>query len=92
MHRLESFLAGMITAGFLVAGLFFARFCSRTRDPLFASFAVSFWLLALDQCLLMLKGIPHEEQPWMYLLRAVAFTLIAAAIVRKNAGRRTDRR
>jgi len=89
MRHLETFLAGMITAGFLIAGLFFARFWVRTRDPLFASFAFAFWMLALNQCLLMLTGISHEEQTWTYLLRAVAFTVIAAAIVRKNAGPRS---
>ncbi|HUB10811.1 MAG TPA: DUF5985 family protein [Acetobacteraceae bacterium] len=92
MQPIETFVAGMITAGFFIAGLFFARFWSRTRDPLFASFAGAFWLLAINKSLLMLTGISHEERTWTYVLRAVAFTLIAAAIVRKNAGRRPERR
>jgi len=91
MHHIETFLAGMITAGFLIAGLFFARFWARTRDPLFASFAIAFWLLALNQFLLMATGISHEEKTQTFLLRAVAFTLIAAAIIHKNARPRSGR-
>ena len=88
MLRIETFLAGMVTAGFFFAGLFFARFWTRTRDPLFAAFSLAFWLLALNQTLLMLAGIPHGEQTWTYLLRLAAFVLILVAVVRKNAGRR----
>lgn len=80
------FFYGMITAGFLIAGLFFAKFWRRSRDPLFAIFALAFWLLALNQGLLML--VPREEQSWIYLLRLAAFALIAVAIVRKNAAAR----
>ena len=42
------FLAGMVTAGFLAGGLFFARFWVRSRDCLFLAFAAAFWLLALN--------------------------------------------
>jgi Family of unknown function (DUF5985) len=86
---LAAFLAGIITAGFLLAGLFFARFWSRSRDPLFAAFSAAFWLLALNQGLLILDGIPREEQSWVYLLRLAAFSLIAVAVIHKNARRRS---
>jgi hypothetical protein len=85
------FASGMITAGELVAGLFFLKFWSRSGDSLFISFAVAFWLLALNQFLLALGGVPREERSWIYLLRLAAFVLIAVAIVLKNANRRTDR-
>ncbi len=39
-------LYGMITMGFLIAALFFVRFWRRTADPLFATFALAFVLLA----------------------------------------------
>jgi hypothetical protein len=87
---MAAFLSGMVTAGFLLAGLFFARFWSRSRDPLFAAFSAAFWLLALNQCLLVLAAIPREEQSWTYLLRLAAFTLIAIAIIYKNARPRSD--
>ena len=85
------FVSGVITAGDLVAGLFFLKFWARSRDVLFVAFAVAFWLLALNQFLLAVGNIPREEQSWVYLLRLSAFILIAVAIVQKNSGRRSDR-
>jgi len=78
------YASGMITMGYLIAGLFFLRFWSRTRDDLFAAFALAFWLLALNQALTTLSGVPREEQSWIYLLRLAGFSLIIVAIVRKN--------
>jgi Family of unknown function (DUF5985) len=79
------FLSGMVTAGFLAAGLFFARFWSHSRDVLFLAFTAAFWLLALNEALIAMALEPHSGQSWFYLLRVAAFLLIAAAIVRKNA-------
>jgi hypothetical protein len=76
----------MATAMFLAAGLFFARFWSRCRDLLFLAFTAAFWLLALNEALIVL--VPEStsgEQIWFFLLRVVAFLLITAAIIRKNA-------
>jgi hypothetical protein len=80
------FLAGAVSAGFLVAGLFFLRFWRRSGDGLFAAFAVAFWLLGLNQALLTFSSVPAEERTWLFLLRLGAFVLILAAIWRKNAG------
>ena len=80
------FLAGMVSAGFLAGGLFFARFWVRSRDSLFLAFTAAFWLLALNQTLVALVPEPEDKQTWFYLLRVAAFLLIAVAIVRKNAG------
>lgn len=80
------FLSGAVSAGFLVAGLFFLRFWRRSRDGLFAAFAIAFWLLGLNQALLTFSSIPAEERTWLFLLRLAAFVLILAAIWRKNAG------
>jgi hypothetical protein len=85
---LNVFLAGLITAGYLVAGLFFIRFWARSRDPLFAIFAAAFGLLALSQAVVGLSALPREEQSWAYLPRFAAFVLIAIAILHKNAARR----
>jgi hypothetical protein len=79
-----SFLSGAITMGFLVAGLLFLRFWRRTREPLFASFAVAFWLLGLAQALLALSGIPDEERSLLYLVRLMAFVIIFASVWRAN--------
>jgi hypothetical protein len=81
---LFQFLSGALTMGFLVAGLFFLRFWTRTRDGLFLAFALAFWLLGLTQAILALGGIPVEERSWVYLIRASAFLLILVSIFMKN--------
>lgn len=80
------FLSGAVSAGFLIAGLFFLRFWKKSHDGLFAAFAIAFWLLGLTQGLLTFSSVPAEERTWLFLLRLAAFVLILAAIWRKNAG------
>lgn len=84
---METFFGGMITGGHLIAGLFFLKFWKRSQDALFAAFALAFWLLALNQFLLVVMKVSSEEQSWIYLLRLAAFVLIAVAIVHKNTRR-----
>jgi hypothetical protein len=81
---LIDFLSGCVTMGFFTCALFFLRFWSRTRDPLFLSFAVAFCLLGVAQALLSLTGIPAEERSYLYLIRLTAFLLIIVAIWHKN--------
>lgn len=85
---LLDFLAGAVTFGFAIAALFFLRFWTRTRDPLFAAFAAAFSLLGLCQGLLALAGAETEERSWVYLLRLAAFAIILVAIAGKNRPRR----
>jgi membrane protein DedA with SNARE-associated domain len=80
----SQFISGLITMGFLVAGLLFLRFWKRTRDLLFGAFAAAFCLLAVNQALVALIDIPREERSWIYLLRVAAFALIIIAVVWKN--------
>lgn len=82
------FFSGMIAMGFAVCAVFFLRFWRRTRDSLFLVFSIAFLLLALNQALTSLLGLPLEERSWLYLLRLAAFLIIIAAIVRKNIGKR----
>jgi hypothetical protein len=84
---LYDFLSGIVTGGFLVAGLFFLSFWKRTRNGLFLAFALAFWLLGLAQAILALGNMPVEERSWIFLIRLAAFTLILIAIVRANSGR-----
>lgn len=84
MGHLSTFVAGVIASGYLVAGVYFLKFWHRTRDALFLAFSVAFTLLALNQFLLAASNIPREEQSWIFVLRLVAFVLIALAIVYKN--------
>jgi hypothetical protein len=79
------FVAGTVTMGFAVAGLFFLRFWRRTTDGLFLAFAAAFWLLALSQALLVLFPSTIEDRSWIYVIRLLAFSTIIVAIFRKNA-------
>jgi hypothetical protein len=81
------FFSGMIAMGFAVCAVFFLRFWRRTRDSLFLVFSIAFLLLALNQALTTLLGLPLEERSWLYLLRLAAFLIIIGAIVRKNIGK-----
>jgi hypothetical protein len=82
------FFSGIITMGFVVCVVFFLRFWRRTHDSLFLVFSIAFLLLALNQALTTLLGLPLEERSWLYLLRLAAFLIIIGAIVRKNIGKR----
>ena len=82
----NTYLSGMVTAGFMACGLFFARFWWRSRDLLFLAFAAAFWLLALNTALVVVVTGSDENKSWFYLLRVAAYVLIAIAVIRKNAG------
>ena len=84
------FLSGLVTAGYLVAGLFFLKFWARTRDLLFAIFAIAFWMLALDELLLAALALPPAQRGWTFLVRLAAFSLLTVAIAYKNAAARRD--
>lgn len=86
MGDLTLFLSGMATMGFLVATMFFWRFWLHTHDRLFIAFSIAFLLLALNQGLTALSGVPAEERSWLYLLRLAGFGLLIGAIVVKNFG------
>lgn len=84
----HEFLLGLIVMGCLIAGLFFLRFWRKTRDRLFAIFALAFWLLALNWTLLVMTS-RDEARPALYAIRLLAFVLILIGIADKNrAGRR----
>jgi len=81
------FLYGAITLGFIGVGLFFFKFWRATHDFLFAAFAGSSWLLAINQALLAIDALPEEERTWVYLLRLAAFVLLGVAVLVKNLKR-----
>lgn len=81
-------MAGLTTMGYCVAGVFFLRFWTRTRDALFGTFTAAFWLLAGEQVLLAWTDLPREEQSFVYLLRLAAFLLIIAGVLIKNRSAR----
>ncbi|MES2963980.1 MAG: DUF5985 family protein [Bdellovibrionota bacterium] len=82
------FLSGAIMMGFTIAGLFFLRFYVRTRDSLFAIFAIAFALLSIERWMLFLTHYRQDESNAMiYLIRAFAFLLITFGVVQKNRGK-----
>ena len=81
------FVAGAMTAGYALAGLFFLRFWVRTKDGLFAAFAIAFWLMGLNQAVAGFSRHAHIEDSAAYLLRLAAFVLIIIAVLSKNSRR-----
>lgn len=81
-------IGGMLAAAYAVIALFFLKFWRRTGDRLFAFFAVSFFLLAVQRVALGLMREWGERSVPLYGLRLLAFLLIIAAIVDKNRGSR----
>ena len=77
-------VSGMLVAGYVVAALFFLRFWTQSRDRLFAMFAAAFGLLAIQRLALTVSGAPIEDQTMFYVLRLLAFGIIAFAILDKN--------
>jgi hypothetical protein len=87
MTTIAALIAGALTAGYAVAGLFFAKFWARTRDRLFAIFALAFWLLAIQRIAIVFSDRWLEDTTPIYVLRLVAFLLILIAIIDKNRQR-----
>lgn len=85
-----AFMGGALTTGYSIAGLFFLKFWARTRDVLFLVFAAAFVMMAINQAIPVLLGIPQEEQSPAYLFRLAGFVLIIAAVLVKNAGGRRE--
>lgn len=81
---MTSFLSGMITAGFLVAALFFFRFWRRTGDSLFATFGISFLLFAISQSVSVSFDFLHDDKTVVFVMRLAGFALLLVAIARKN--------
>lgn len=81
---MRQLLLGASAMGEVIAGLFFLRFYSRTRDSLFALFGAAFLLLAAQAVAIAIAPPDAEMRGLLYLPRLVAFGLIIAAIVGKN--------
>lgn len=84
---IEPFLVGVIATASATAGLFFLRFWRDTRDSFFLAFAASFMVEGLNRMAVLFLPRPNAGNPWIYLVRLLAFLLILFAILRKNYGR-----
>jgi len=81
-----SFVNGAVAMACLIAGVLFLDYWRDSRDRLFVFFAVAFWVFAFNWILIAAIDPPTEHRHWFYLLRLVAFALIAVGIVDKNRG------
>jgi len=80
-----SFITGALTTGYLLLALFFLKFWRRTNDRFFLYFSCAFFLMGAGEGAFALTGGNSENtDPFIYLLRLLAFVLIIVAIVRKN--------
>ncbi len=86
-------MCGLMSALCFVAAVLFLRAYRRTRDRLFAIFAIAFPILGLSQLYLGIFNQPEVDYPPAYIPRLLTFALILIAIVDKNRGvrRRTLR-
>jgi hypothetical protein len=78
------FVLGATACGFFVSALFFLRFYRDTRDSLFVYFAVAFAIEAVNRGLYAASPTLNEGVPTLYVVRAVAYSLILIGIYRKN--------
>jgi uncharacterized membrane protein HdeD (DUF308 family) len=81
---MNQLLLGGIIVAFLIAGTFFLKYWSRTRDRFFLFFAASFWVEGVNRAALGLAVNPDENQPLFYIIRLLSFVLILIAIIDKN--------
>ena len=82
--RLVPFVLGAIAMASLAVALFFVRFYRETRDPLFLFFAAAFGVEAINRTVLAFQATPNEASPYLYIMRAFAYSLILIGIYRKN--------
>lgn len=82
--QLAGFVSGLLAAGYLTIGLFFARFYRKTRDRLFLLFAIAFSVLFLQRVATVVTAEWIENTTWLFGLRLLAFVIILVAIIDKN--------
>lgn len=78
---MNDFLHGAVAMAAFTVGLFFLRYWRTTRDPLFISFSIAFWLLTANWTI---PTFAPELAPHAHLLRFLGFGLIAYAVFAKN--------
>lgn len=81
---MNGLVSGALAACYVVAGLFFLRFWTTSRDRLFVLFSLAFGVLAAQRVALTLTRGSMEDQTIFYLLRLAAYVIILIAILDKN--------
>jgi hypothetical protein len=85
----NDFMWGALAMASWVAGLLFLRYYRDTRDRLFRTFGLAFWVLSLNWILLAVLDPPNETRHYFYVVRLIAFLLIIWAVFDKNRERNT---
>lgn len=78
------FIRGAVAMGFLVAAGYFFRFWRETRDRLFLLFAAAFVLISANNVLQTVMNETVRNNILPYVIRLLAFLIIATAIIDKN--------
>jgi hypothetical protein len=81
---MTDFLQGATAMGSFAIAVFFIRYWRQTRDRLFGVFAGAFLLYGANRIALAVLDPNSEARTWVYLLRALTFLAIIAAIIDKN--------
>jgi hypothetical protein len=84
---LHVFLSGALTCVSVIAGLFFMKYWTLSRDRFFLFFAAAFWIMAVNWTAIATIAPSQETRHYFYVVRLIAFLLILAAIVDKNRHR-----
>ena len=94
--KITIFLSGFSMTAFAASGVFFLRFWLTSRDLFFLLFSVACFLISSERVAALavpasLDATPHvvESLFWLYIIRLLAFTAIAAAILHKNRNGKT---
>jgi len=82
--RINEMLLGAVAACCFVAGLFFLRFATRSKERLFFFFALSFFIEGFSRIQMGLAASWSEDTAPTYVLRLVSYGLIFFAIWDKN--------
>lgn len=85
---MQDFLDGATALACCAIALFFLRFWRDTHDRLFGILALAFLVFAINRVVLTALDDDDEARTLVYLVRLLAFALIAFAIVDKNRPRR----
>lgn len=80
---LQPFLLGTVVTACAMIGIHFVQAWKRTRDALFLSFAIAFWLFGANWGVLAILQL-EEGYPVVYLLRLLGFGIIIAGVIAKN--------
>jgi hypothetical protein len=85
---LQPLIAGAIMLNAWAISLFFLCYWKKTRDQLFACFALAFFLLGVERVVIV--TLPGPEDFRHYMIRLLAFLVILFAIWQKNRTKPTS--